>query len=67
MTEDDSHEIDPEDFAAYESTAEIAKMGLNVYRALKRDGAQEPEALTVTAAFFAGMSIAAREVGNDGD
>ena len=49
-------DLDPSDFENENNLAEIAKMGLTIYRALKRDGAEEYEAFTVTSAFFAGFA-----------
>jgi hypothetical protein len=56
MNNEDEFDINPEDFNGEESLTQIAKMGLSIYRALKRDGASSEEAFTVTSAFFAGFA-----------
>jgi len=68
MADDDTPDFDPDDtpdFGTHESLGNIAQMGMTVYRALKRDGASEAEAFSVTAAFFAGVTKAMYE--DDGD
>lgn len=68
MSDEPEFPFNPEDFFAEQGYQELARMGLTIYRTLKRDGAADDEAFAVTAAYFAGLNKAHyKDTEDDGD